>query len=767
MMKKIWLFLLMFTGIFSYSLALAEVRVFEKEVVEAVGQNQRREQMEAFAVRKAKRLVMEEAGRHLLSMTIVQNYQIKQDDAAAIASGVVQAKIVGSPYVQVENGVLLVKVKARADMDTDILDHQIQEIMADKETLKKLDADWRKDKEIEETLLKLKRSEAKMLGKLNAQALVLDQEREQRRLSREERAVRARDESLRIEADRIAKERQLQAQTRIVQTLADQEKARQEEAVALAVEKDRIKRALLENEHRWNDLARRAKLTQDSWITLDDDLTLKEAMEEAKNLKAEIADLTKRLDIQDNENVANIENVYTLEIAQIKPDLPPAPDDAEKTETRDQRMKDYQARADAANKDYEAAVEKLRADRNLKLAEAGVAYPEQSVKILEPFILRLQRLQARKFALPEGAMTVVLGIQDTDKSRFPMTLTYKGENWPAAWACSDPNRAMDFARTQTDLKAKALFQLEEGKEVSYRLTAAHVTHAGMKESRELELAKPVIFAEIGAFEAMRTQAAAAANKLKKLVKDMERAAKLRAFGITSEIIKDPVTGIESLFIEGGCYRMGDTFGGGDPGEQPVHEVCVRHFFMGKYEVTQGQWKQVMGSNPASFKDCGDDCPVEKVSWDDVQDFIRRLNSQSGMHYRLPTEAEWEYATRSGGKNEKWAGTSDEASLGDYAWIAGNSGGKTHAVGQKKPNGLGLYDMSGNVYEWCNDWFVRNYYVQSPKDNPTGPFTGTSRVERGGAWSFDAWFARASYRVRNVPGLRSDSLGFRLALPIRQ
>lgn len=168
------------------------------------------------------------------------------------------------------------------------------------------------------------------------------------------------------------------------------------------------------------------------------------------------------------------------------------------------------------------------------------------------------------------------------------------------------------------------------------------------------------------------------------------------------------------------------------------------FAMGKYEVTQGQWRAVMGNNPSHFSGCGDDCPVAGVSWNDAQDFIRRLNSKTGKQYRLPSDVEWEYACRAGGK-QKYCGGNDVDSV---AWYSGNSGGETHAVGQKRPNGYGLYDMSGNVWEWVEDCYVGNC---------------AERVLRGGSWYQDADYLRAAGRYRSVPGDRSNYLGgFRLA-----
>jgi formylglycine-generating enzyme required for sulfatase activity len=186
--------------------------------------------------------------------------------------------------------------------------------------------------------------------------------------------------------------------------------------------------------------------------------------------------------------------------------------------------------------------------------------------------------------------------------------------------------------------------------------------------------------------------------------------------------------IEMVSVSGGCFRMGDTFGDGIPDERPVHEVCVDHFSIGKYEVTRAEWQAVMGNNPSNF--IGDRRPVVNVSWDDAQAFIRKLNRQTGKRYRLPTEAEWEYAARSGGKKEKWAGTSDPSQLDSYAWSKENSWLKVHVVGMKRPNGLGIYDMSGNVWEWVQDRYGDVWYEESPKDNPPGTENGQCKGAAG-------------------------------------
>ena len=228
-------------------------------------------------------------------------------------------------------------------------------------------------------------------------------------------------------------------------------------------------------------------------------------------------------------------------------------------------------------------------------------------------------------------------------------------------------------------------------------------------------------------------------------------------------IDDVLAAIEEkmVTVEQGCYQMGSSPSDPDRGiDEMQHKVCLSQpFLIGRYEVTQTEWAAVTRRNPSSMQDCGPDCPVERVSWRDVQQFLEKLNAQTGRNYRLPTEAEWEYACRSGGKVQKFCG-------GDYldelGWYKGNSGRKTHPVGQKQPNGLGIYDMSGNVSEFVGDRYAEDYYLHSQMNDPTGPESGFSRVDRGGSWRYDATDSRASKRHRIKPGRRGDFIGFRLA-----
>lgn len=225
-----------------------------------------------------------------------------------------------------------------------------------------------------------------------------------------------------------------------------------------------------------------------------------------------------------------------------------------------------------------------------------------------------------------------------------------------------------------------------------------------------------------------------------------------------------------IAVKGGTFTMGATSEQGSDAyddEKPTHQVTLSDYCIGETEVTQELWQAVMGSNPSYFT--GNlQRPVEYVTWNDCQEFIKKLNQLTGKTFRLPTEAEWEYAARGGSQSQgyKYAGSN---TIGDVAWYRVNSYNKgsshpdygTHPVGQKQANELGLYDMSGNVWEWCQDWY--DSYSSSPQTNPTGPSSGSNRVRRGGGWLNNAGGCRVSNRSSSTPTRSYDSLGLRLAL----
>jgi len=231
---------------------------------------------------------------------------------------------------------------------------------------------------------------------------------------------------------------------------------------------------------------------------------------------------------------------------------------------------------------------------------------------------------------------------------------------------------------------------------------------------------------------------------------------------------------EMVVIPAGKFEMGSN--NDEPNEKPLHSVTIsRNFAVGKTEVTQRQWRAVMGSRPSVFDSCGDDCPIENVSWNDAQDYIKKLNSQTGKEYRLPTEAEWEYACRAGGQQEYCGGDH----VGSVAWYKDNSGNKTHPVATQEPNAFGLYDMSGNVWEWVEDTYQAGYsyarsmssfiwssdpgsFVYAPTDGSAWQGDGSQHVLRGGSWQYVPRFVRSASRFGSMPEDRSGEFGFRLA-----
>ncbi len=233
--------------------------------------------------------------------------------------------------------------------------------------------------------------------------------------------------------------------------------------------------------------------------------------------------------------------------------------------------------------------------------------------------------------------------------------------------------------------------------------------------------------------------------------------------------------------------MGNTFDDAYHIEMPTHEVCLSSFSISPFSVTHNEFKKfaletAYKTNAEKGEGCHvfdgsfwkkdpsanwnnpgfqqeEDHPVVCVSWNDAVAYASWLSKKNGKEYRLPTEAEWEYAARSGGKEERYAGGNQ---IEEVAWYSSNAGNQTHSIGKKKPNGLGLYDMSGNVWQWTTDWYDRFYYRESPRNNPQGPINGTKRIFRGGSWFYDQRGARTTYRDFSSPDFSSSYLGFRLA-----
>jgi formylglycine-generating enzyme required for sulfatase activity len=231
----------------------------------------------------------------------------------------------------------------------------------------------------------------------------------------------------------------------------------------------------------------------------------------------------------------------------------------------------------------------------------------------------------------------------------------------------------------------------------------------------------------------------------------------------AETWRDATTGMEFVRVPGGCYAMGDTFGGGDHNEQPVHEACLSGYWIGRYEVTQGQWRALMAHNPAAYA-AGDEHPVDSVNQADIAEFVRRIAARNpGRTFRLPTEAEWEYACRGGGRLEKFGGAPPPAGANTAEYAERHGEGST-PVGSFPPNALGLHDMSGNLWEWVSDVYAADAYLRHDRADPHYQAEGPARLLRGGGWSHDAIFARCSKRHMHCrPTARFDFVGFRLVM----
>jgi formylglycine-generating enzyme required for sulfatase activity len=249
---------------------------------------------------------------------------------------------------------------------------------------------------------------------------------------------------------------------------------------------------------------------------------------------------------------------------------------------------------------------------------------------------------------------------------------------------------------------------------------------------------------------------------------------------TGILYVDPATGMELVFIKGGCYDMGDSVGDGDPNERPAHEVCISDFYIGKYEVTNAQYKKFRPKHSSgNYEDSNldeDKLPAVNISWEDAVDFARWLSDKTGQKYRLPTEAEWEYAARAGTKTSWfWGNNPDEAC--QYANVADMTAKKrwprwtaffcndgyavASPVGSFKPNRLGLYDMLGNAWEWCADVYDSRAYSKLPKNNPVYQGAGEYRIVRGGGWSNGPMGIRISHRIGLTPTFGHHALSFRL------
>jgi formylglycine-generating enzyme required for sulfatase activity len=735
-----------------------DIKVVVKEIEEPVGRDQSQAQVEALVLQKAKRLAVEEAGTYISSLQVVKDGKMTEAQVNALASGILQTEIVGKPQIRTKNGVIFVKVKARIQVDTSVLGRQVEALMKNKSMMTKLARQQTRIKELESQISGLKQSDIKRLENLNSQALAIEKQRTEQRHFLEQQRLAARKAIQDVQLKQIRREKILNQE--LQEILKTQEAARKQEQKAIAREQDRIKRARLENEAALQELARKAQVRQAAWQPFDQSLSAQQALDEARNLRKEIAIVGQSLDDQYQKNLSHLKTAFLKQIQFTHPNLPasPAPRDMfETTEEYQGRLAIHEQKVQNAKQKHGIKIDIIRKEQALDEIQLKKEWLIQKKNILAPFVRRLETLQNKKFTVPDIPITIEIEEPEADRFRFPMRIMCQGERYQRYWKYSDRQAARNLWKTRNYFQGVGVHQLNNSHNyINFKMTGCYVTHHGITDKRFYSFQSVEVFHEIVRWHDLETKI--------QQVSDREirerQAVKSARFIAENPPFIEPITGMEFILIPGGCFEMGcgSWSHDCDSDEKPVHRVCVSSFYMARYEVTQNQWQTIMGSNPSHFSRCGGNCPVENVNWNDVQNFIKRLNMKSRLQgFRLPTEAEWEYACRSGGKNELYCGGGNIDVLG---WYSNNSRGETHPVGLKQPNGLGLYDMSGNVWEWCSDWY--GDYPDISVTDPGGPSSGSYRGERGGSWNDNAQNCRSAKRSGSSPGNRDNNIGLRLS-----
>ena len=617
------------------STAWAETKNISVVVDEVVGNNQSRDQMEAFALQKARREAVERAGVFVSAHTVVEKGIVSKDEVEVLTAGVIRSKTISSSSYLVGD-VLHIKIAAQFTVDTTALDNLVESYAKDKKTLAKLRH-------------QMGGASIRLLG----YGISLN-------------------EAMQVAAEARKQFKSLKA------NLAEQ----------YSIEKSTL-------ETRYENLIKSSKL-------------------------ANPAPLKSR-------------------------------DVFESTKVYEARIEAHESMVRAVQAENEGVAAKLEKEKEIALAKLKMEYLKNGYITLRPFAQQLEVLRNMDFLGDRGQCKASLGTPDADKRIIPMTITCSGQKQDVDWSYANVNNARSVYQDQTHLVCRPIYRLvEEGPGIGKGLFGARVSHFPSRQEKEFIFKAGVpLFVEEQSLLATKNQQLPQAEK--KLA-NTEKLGKKPEPGATWN---DPATGMVFVWVPDGMFEMGSE--DGDSDEKPVHKVTVDGFWMGKYEVTQAEWEKVMGNNPSNFR--GSSNPVERVSWHDTQKFIKKVNSKDYGNFRLPTEAEWEYACRAGTSTKYYWDNSEDAA-GNYAWYNKNSGGKAQQVGQKKPNKFGLYDMSGNVWEWCQDWYDDDYYSNSPQNNPKGPSGGEYRAFRGGSWYSGADGLRSARRS-NTPVFRSSRMGFRL------
>lgn len=465
---------------------------------------------------------------------------------------------------------------------------------------------------------------------------------------------------------------------------------------------------------------------------------------------------SERLDAERQTRLRETERAYYLKLNRLKmdPPNPPSPKGMfETTEEYQARMaRHQQTLAQARERNHDALTDMERkGGLRILVAEIEVKWLEAQLQRLAPLADTIARLQNQGCRLANDSATITVQRPDADAFHFPVTLNHKGTLYRNIWPYTDRNRAETIWRLRHELKATPHYTPEPTADGGIRLTLTAFVISG-PDGRPLTrftVGTPAPFDAVTRLARIRSDELPAARILLALSNAME----------------GPLPGMRFVFISPRPFDMGSH--PGTPGRLPdetLHRVVLkRPFYMQTTEVTQAQWEAVMGSNPSAFPNCGGDCPVDNVYWQDAVRFITKLNAQykGKGRFRLPTEAEWEYTARTG-TVDPWVQSGNDASV--YAWYRTNAGKAPHPVAKRRANMWNIYDMNGNVSEWCSDWYGP-YPTTALTVTPKGPLNGKFRVSRGGSWFHGIDGIRGAHRNSDNAGDKSDYIGFRLVLDL--
>ncbi|VFQ47332.1 formylglycine-generating enzyme family protein [Desulfoluna butyratoxydans] len=467
-------------------------------------------------------------------------------------------------------------------------------------------------------------------------------------------------------------------------------------------------------------------------------------------------DLNRALDETRRARLQEIERAYYLKLNSLRLESPKPPKPRgmfETTEEYKERLASYRKKLDkvrTANHDTLADMEQ-RGVLRIQVAEVEVDWLESQLTRLAPLAETIDLLQEKGCIVSRDSATITVQRPDADTFRFPVTINHNGTLYRDTWTYPDRDRAETIWRLRHDLKVFPYYTPvpAENDGIELNLTAFMVTGPDNVPLMRFPVDTAEPFDEVKRLARIRSDELPAARVLLAL----------------SNSVEGPLPGMRFVFISPRTFTMGspkDT-----PGRLPderLHKVrLTRPFYMQTTEVTQAQWETVMGENPSAFPYCGGDCPVENIYWQDAQRFITRLNARykGKGRFRLPTEAEWEYTARTG-STDPWDQPGGDA--GAYAWFRSNSGDAPHKVATRRSNLWNIYDMNGNVSEWCSDWY--GPYPELPMArNPKGPVRGDFRVSRGGSWFHGIDSIRGAHRNSDNAGDKGGYIGFRLVLEI--